>query len=255
LCQHASGKLEAYAHEALKRGIREIGFADHNPMPEWYDPESRMTIDQFPEYLRAVSEVQEQYEGRLTIRLGIEADYHPGTEAFVRDLVKRADFDYVIGSIHFLGAWGFDNPKVVDGFKKRSVDEIYAEYYGLVEQLAQSGLYDILGHVDLVKKFGHRPRNDEMPAVRRALEAVREQGMCIEINTAGLRKPCREIYPSARILTVASQMGIAATLGSDAHQPEHVGEGFKEAIRLLQECGYREVLGFQGRSRSRISIR
>lgn len=237
LCKHAVGSPEEYALRAIQLGIAEIGFSDHNPMPPDYDPDFRMTIGQYSTYVEMVERCRRAVP-RLSIKLGVEADYHPGTEGFVRRILERYDFDYVIGSVHYLGKWGFDNPDRVHLWKGVNVYAAYEEYYELVARLARTGLYDIVGHPDVVKKFGHRPERDYEPLERRALEAVARAGMALDVNTSGLRRPAREIYPSLRILKRARSMGIGITFGSDAHEPRLVGEAFDRALAHVRAAGY-----------------
>ena len=237
LCKHAVGEPEAYAARAVERGLREIGFSDHSPMPPDYDPDWRMSYDQYGAYVGLVERCRKAFP-RLSIKLGLEADYHPGTEAFVARILGEHPFDYVIGSVHYLGDWGFDNPDLAHRFEGKDVYEIYAQYYALVEKLAGTRMYDILGHPDLVKKFGHRPSRDWEALERRALEAVAKAGMALDVNTSGLRRPAKEIYPSARLLRAAREMGIGITFGSDAHEPKHVGEAFAEAAAAARAAGY-----------------
>lgn len=237
LCKHAVGQPEEYARRAVERGIDEIGFSDHNPMPPWYDPNFRMEAGEYPRYIEMVERCRRAVP-QLPIKLGLESDFHPGTEDFVRDVIRTYDFDYIIGSVHYLGTWGFDNPDNAHRFKERDTYEVYAEYYDLVAELARSGLYDIVGHPDVVKKFGYRPDRDYEPLERRALEAIAAAGMALDVNTSGLRRPANEIYPSPRILKAAREMGIGITFGSDAHEPRHVGEAFDRAVALVKSAGY-----------------
>jgi histidinol-phosphatase (PHP family) len=247
LCRHAVGAPEAYVRRAIERGIGEIGFSDHTPMPSWYDPAFRMAADEFPRYLEMVRDVQARFGDRIPIRLGLESDYFPGTESFVREMNARAPFDYVIGSVHYLGDWGFDNPEFKHRYDGRDITQVYREYFEMVKGAARSGLFDILGHPDVIKKFGHRPPGSIDAMLEEALEEVRRAGMALDINTSGLRNPCKEVYPSRRFLEIAHALGIPVTLGSDAHRPEHVGEGFAEAVALLREVGYTQILRFERR--------
>jgi histidinol-phosphatase (PHP family) len=240
LCKHAVGQPEEYARRAVERGLDEIGFSDHCPMPAGYDPDFRMAPGEYPAYVEMVERCRRGVPG-LPIRLGLEADYHPGTEEFVREVVARYEFDYVIGSVHYIGDWGFDNPANAHRFEGRDVYEVYEKYYDLVARLARTGIYDIVGHPDVVKKFGHRPSREWAALERRALEAVAAAGMALDVNTSGLRRPAREIYPSPRILRAAREMGIGITFGSDAHEPAHVGENFREALELVRSAGYTSV--------------
>jgi histidinol-phosphatase (PHP family) len=247
LCKHAVGEPEEYARRAVERGIGEIGFSDHCPMPATYDPDFRMREDQYADYIAMVVRCRKAFPA-LSIKLGLEADYHPGTEPFVRDVIARYEFDYVIGSVHYLGSWGFDNPDLVHLYEGKDIYELYRQYYDLVRGLAETRLYDIVGHPDVIKKFGHRPARDYEPLERAALEAVAKAGMALDVNTAGLRRPAKEIYPSPRMLKAARAMGIGITFGSDAHEPRLVGEAFGEAVALAKAAGYTHFRRYSRRS-------
>jgi histidinol-phosphatase (PHP family) len=253
LCRHAVGEPEEYAQRAVERGLGEIGFSDHCPMPPGYDPAFRMTAAQYPDYVAMVERCRKAFPA-LRIRLGLEADYHPGTEAAVRETIARYPFDYVIGSVHYLGDWGFDNPDLVHRFEGKDLHDLYRQYFDLVARMAGTGMYDVVGHFDLIKKFGHRPDRDFEPLERRALEAVAAAGMAVELNTSGLRRAAREIYPTLRVLRAARGMGIGITFGSDAHEPGLVGEAFPEALALARAAGYAESRRYEGREHERVPL-
>lgn len=253
LCRHASGEPEAYARRALERGIGELGFSDHSPMPEHYDPDWRMARSEYGTYVGMVERCRKAFPS-LSIKLGLEADFHPGTEAYVAEILKEYPFDYVIGSVHYLGDWGFDNPEHQRKFAERDLFDIYAQYYALVEGLARTRMFDILGHPDVIKKFGHRPTRDTAPLERRALEAVAAAGMALDVNTSGLRRPADEIYPSPRMLRTARELGIGITFGSDAHEPGHVGEAFERAVAQAREAGYKTWRRYSGRRYEEVPI-
>lgn len=254
LCRHAIGEPEEYVARAVERGIDEIGISDHCPMPAWYDAGFRMTSAEFPGYLDTVGRVRKRFSGKITVRLGLEADYFPGTEGFVRDLLGRADFDYVIGSVHYIGSWGFDNPAGKDRYEAIDLVRIYREYFEMVKGAARSGLFDFIGHFDVVKKFGHRPEQPIDDIVAGALEEMKRAGTAMEVNTSGLRYPCKEIYPSRRILELACDVGVAVTLGSDAHRPPHVGEDYDQALALLKSVGVTTILRYAGRRAEAVRI-
>lgn len=253
LCRHAIGEVEDYVRRALALGLDEIGFSDHNPMPGGYDAGMRMAEGQFPEYAALVARARAAFP-QLPIRFGVEADFHPGTEAYVRAQLAAWPLDYAIGSVHYIGEWGFDNAEHLAEFDRRDIDAVYAAYFDLVARAAASGLFDILGHADLVKKFGHRPRGDVEPLYRRALTAVRDCGLCLDVNTSGLRKPVREIYPARRFLEIARSMEVPVTLGSDAHEPGDVGADFDRAAELLRAVGYDRIMVFEGRRRREVAL-
>ena len=244
LCNHAKGTPLEYAQAALERGLTGITFTDHIPMPRWFDAPWRMKLEQLERYVEWVTEAREAMAGKLEVRLGLEADFHPGTEKFVQSILERYRWDYVIGSVHFLGAWGFDNPDFQEEYGWRDLEQLYSDYYALVSQAVHTGLFDSIGHLDLPKKFGHLQPGLEL--AQEALEAIMYRGMALDFNTAGLRKPVQEIYPSLELTEKAAQMGIPFVLGSDAHAPFEVGYAFDEAVGVLEGVNGR-IVTYQNR--------
>jgi histidinol-phosphatase (PHP family) len=246
-----------YVQIARERGLREIGFADHLPLyfhpPGRRPPDLAMADVELPEYVADVLALRKANPD-LPIRLGIEADFIPGKEKQLAALLERYPFDYVLGSVHYIDGWGFDHPDFRDGYRDWEADALYRRYFELLQAAARSGLFDSLAHPDLLKKFDYRPVGDITSLYRETVAVIAEAGVCIEVNTAGLRVPAGEIYPHPTFLRFCREFHVPATLGSDAHTPEQVGSGFPEAIALLEQAGYREIATFQGRRRSLISI-
>ncbi len=237
LCKHASGDPAAYKEAAERRGIPEICFSDHSPNPDGFDPGHRMELDQFILYRERVEGIQDQ-DGP-TVLMGIEADYYEGCESFLRQWLPAQGFDLVIGSVHYIDGWGFDNPSYGYLWDAADVKAVWGRYFKLVEGLALTGLFDSVGHLDLPKKFGHRlPDQDLREMVRPVLDHIARTGMGMEINTSGLTKPVKEIYPSPLILDLARAREIPICFGSDAHSPDHVGFAFDAALTLAREAGY-----------------
>lgn len=255
LCKHAEGNAEDYILRALDLGFNEIGCSEHIPMPDGFDEKHRMSLGEYMSmYAPQISRLREQYKGRINVRRGIEADFFPGTEEWVRGFIAENDFDYVIGSVHFLGTWGFDDIVFVHQYDERDVDTVYEQYFRAVSRSAASGLFDIIGHCDLVKKFGHRPTKNLRDLAWEALKEIKEAGMCIEINTSGLRKPVREIYPSESLLEMIHELRIPLTLGSDAHAPGDVGKDFDRAVALVERFGGGKIAVFERRQRSMVPV-
>ncbi len=250
LCGHGEGVPAEYAAHAARLGLDEIGVSEHIPLywlPEAArDPELAMRMDELPRYFDLV-EAARAAVPTLPIRLGLEADYIPGHEVALAAILRAHPWDYVYGSVHFIGAWGMDDPRYTAEYDRRDIDALYAEYFALVEAAARTGLFDIMAHLDLVKKFGHRATGDLTPLYARVAQMMAATGVCVEINTAGLLKPVGEIYPQPALLRALHAAGVPVTLGSDAHKPELVGHAFAEALRLLREVGYREVMRFRAR--------
>lgn len=255
LCKHATGDLEEYVQQAVKVGLDEIGCSEHIPMPDRFDEIHRMDLDQYySDYAPRVTSLREEFRGVIEIKRGIEADFFPGTEKWVGDFIGENDFDFVIGSVHFIGEWGFDNAVFVHRYEERDINATYRAYFKAVQQSARSGLFDIIAHCDLVKKFGHRPTEDLQDIMKETMKAIRDHDLCIEINTSGLRKPVKEVYPSETILAMAKELGIPLTLGSDAHHPEDVGKDFDAASHLVNVYGAGRIAVFTKRQRSMVSL-
>jgi histidinol-phosphatase (PHP family) len=251
-CHHAVGDLEEYLEEARKKGLEEIGFADHFPLDLLgYEPKKPVTMAgaELHDYMADIDRLA-SLSRHPAIRLGIEVDYLPGREEETRRVLARYPFDYVLGSIHFLGDWDFTHPAQVKGYEEGCIETIYEDYFALVRRLAASRLFDIVGHIDVVKKFGYDSHEDQMKIlIRDTVQALKENNLCIEVNTSGWRVPAAEQYPSRPILEACFRAGIPVTLGSDAHCPSHVGEGVYRAVELLKQVGYRQIARFRGRER------
>lgn len=247
LCRHATGEPVEYARRARELGFTEIGFSDHSPMRQDDFDDWRMRFDQLGEYVEKVRKAQKDVP-QLTIRLALEVDYLPGQEEWIRELASQHPWDYFIGSVHYVSdSWAVDNPHKLSEWKNRDVMEVWSIYFERLTMAAETGLFEIIGHADLPKKFGHRPTADCTPLYERFLQAAKRHNCALDVNTAGLRKGCKEIYPSRRILELAFQKGIPITFGSDAHTPEEVGMNFKEAVELAKSAGYRDCLRFKKR--------
>lgn len=239
LCRHAAGPPTAYAAQAIAVGLGEIGFSDHNPMPRDDFDDWRMRLDQLGEYVESVQRARQDHPG-LCIRLALEVDYLPGQEDWVRDLAGRYDWDYFIGSVHYVAdRWDIDNPTKVERWHDQKPDEVWAAYFDRLTRAVESGLFDIVGHADLAKKFRFWPQQDCAPLFHRFVRAAAKAGVAVELNTAGLRKECREIYPSRSLLELAYAARIPITFGSDAHAPGEVGADFAAAVALARSVGYR----------------
>jgi len=248
LCRHADGWPIEYAARAQELGIKEIGFSDHAPFREERD-DWRMLAEELPRYANEVDQARQAYP-ELTIRLGLEVDFLTGEEEWIGELSETLPYDYLIGSVHYLAPdWDFDNPKWIGRFEEQPVADVWRLYWQTYEKAIRSGLFDIMGHPDLVKKFGHRPDGDLRRYYEPAIEAMTAMDCAYEINTAGLRKAAAERYPHDDFVRLACAAGVPLTFGSDAHAPSEVGAGFKEAVSAAIEAGYTETARFEKRHR------
>lgn len=249
LCFHAVGEPVELAAQAVAVGLDEIGFSEHSPMPNDDFDDWRMLDSAMPQYIASVERARREFP-QLKIRMALEVDYIPGHEGWIRELTARHPWDYLIGSVHYVSeSWDIDNPKKLSEWKRRDPWEVWSVYFDRLTQAASSGLFDIIGHADLPKKFCFRPAQDCTPLFERFLDAVKRADIAIELNTAGLRKDCKEIYPCPQLVRMAFEKGVPITLGSDAHAPGEVGADFRAAIDLAWAAGYRETSRFAGRKR------
>ena len=242
------------AAQALKLGLPELGFSDHGPMPSDDFDNWRMKASELGQYVEKVERARRQYP-ELAIKLALEVDYLPGCEDWIRDLAQRYPWDYFIGSVHYISpAWAIDDPTQLSEWKNHDPFEIWSTYFERLTMAAESRLFDIIGHADLCKKFCFYPERDCTDLFKRFLQAARDHDVAIELNTAGLRKECREIYPSAKILSLAASTGVAITFGSDAHAPGEVGLNLAEAVQLARSAGYTHCLRFNKRRRESVKL-
>ena len=249
LCGHATGSPEEYVKEGIKAGLKEMGFSDHAPMIHQRMPGITMDFDELPTYQRMIEDVRSRFSSEMNIKMALEADFIPGFEAKTKEMINSYPYDYIIGSVHFIDTWAFDdpNPKVREYWKIYDVNDVYRKYYALLRKSAQTGLFNIIGHCDLPKKFGARPTIDLTDEIRATAKVFKDAGVAIEINTAGLHKPVAEMYPALNCLKIYQEAGVPLTFGSDAHTPKEVGKDFDKAIALAKSVGYKESLIFKQR--------
>ncbi|WP_128099835.1 histidinol-phosphatase HisJ [Paenibacillus sp. DCT19] len=261
-CGHAVGKLEEYVKRGVEIGLSQIGLSDHMPLlhvdPANYYPEMAMPMDELPRYVEECFSLKEKYRGQIDVRVGLEGDYIEGWENEIRAIIERYPWDYVIGSVHFLGEWDITDFRQTHHWEGRNVLEVYRQYYDAVSKAAATGMYDIMGHSDVIKRFGFSPAPEEtderITLENAALQAIAKSGCAMELNASGLSKPCAEMFPGRRMLTEAIELGIPLTLGSDAHDPLKLGDYLPEAEALLRELGCTEVAVFESRRRSFVPL-
>ncbi len=245
-----TGEPRDYARLAQQRGLDEIGCSDHAPLAD-RDTDWTMKQSDLPIYVGWVRQAQREFP-QLPIKLGLEVDFIPGQEEWIRELAARYPWDYLLGSVHYIGDFPVD--RSAEDWQGQDIESRWREYFALWQQAAESQLFDALPHPDLPKKFGFRPSRDFTPIYETALRAVAQSGVAIEVSTAGLRKPCREIYPAEEFLRMARRFDVPIVLGSDAHIPQDVGIDFDQAVELARHCGYDKICRFTQRRRELVPL-
>nr|QGT50357.1 putative histidinol-phosphatase [uncultured Helicobacter sp.] len=242
-CHHATGCIDEYIQAAIAQGIDVYGFSCHSPMS--FDKNFRMNLEEFSQYCQMLQTAKAHYADKIEILLGMEVDYILNHENLIEQAVLDYPFDYLIGSVHFLDDWGFDNPAFIKQYSQRNIEECWEQYLLSITKMAQSGLFQIVGHFDLLKIFGHKPKDIHQQSIKDALESIADNHLAIELNSAGWRKPIKESYPSKEILTQAFQLNIPITFGSDAHSVKQVGFKYQDLRHLALEVGYTQAVFFR----------
>lgn len=239
LCRHAEGTPELFVAAALSQGLNDYGIADHAPMPPHQEPydEWRMLCSELPEYIEWINQARRAAAGTpLRILSGLECDWVPGIAPWVNELRRRYKWDYLIGSVHYLRTHeSVDDALYADKSITGDVDEDWRLYWQAITEMIKSDLFDIVGHIDLVKIWGRVPKGDLMRYYTPALEVLEASSMAVEINTAGLYKRCAEQYPTIPLLRELLKRRIPIVINSDAHRPEHLSRDWTRATALLQE--------------------
>ncbi|USG64229.1 histidinol phosphate phosphatase domain-containing protein [Brevibacillus ruminantium] len=264
--------IDLYLREAKQKGLQEVGIVDHlyrfrearpyferhmdlsdTPLGRlqrtWLD---QVCTESIRDFCDAIQEAKPRWADQgVQLRLGLEADYFPGGEQELEKLLTLGPWDYVIGSVHFLRGWGFDNPDTAERFREFDLSSLYGDFFQVVESMIRSELFDFVAHLDNLKVFSYRPSEAELvPHYRQIAAALAETDTATEIN-AGLyyRYPVREMCPSPAFLDVLLACGVPITLSSDSHFPDDIGSYVAENLQTLRSKGVTEIATFRGRQR------
>jgi len=267
LCGHAVGEIEDYVEAAFEGDspLEVLGISEHLPLPEGFeDPvgDCTMAASDLIGYIDRLRKLRQKYPSLL---IGGELDYIRGYGAYAKSLSRDPHFDYVIGSVHMLSGWVFDySPHMFErGLESHyggDPDACILDYFSMLRMMLSECDIDIVGHFDLIKKFnvdGKYFSQDEgayAEEVEKTLALIARMDVLLEVNTAGLRKPCNEMYPADAIIGRCQELGIGMTLGSDAHSPQEVGCDFERALKALRDAGFDRIHYVRGRKRESISL-
>lgn len=242
--------IARYVDAAEQAGVTDLGCAEHmyrftEALNVWRHPFwEEWAIDDLDQYVEAVK--------ASPIKLGIEGDYIVGAEEKLEGMLGSRPFDYVVGSVHFLGDYSLDTEEYTIWDGSQDPDDIWRRYFETLASAARSGLFDILAHPDLVKVWGRAgrlPSVDPRTMYEPAIEAIAETGIAVEVSTAGLRKGVGEIYPAPAFMEMCVEAGAVFALSSDAHEPAQIGFRYGDGLEFLESHGVREIAIFDGRIR------
>jgi len=272
MCHHADGSIEDYLKQAIKSQLQTLGVSDHFPYEFLTNieripyEEYAITLPEIEDYLSTAEKLKEKYKTTLNVRIGFEVDYFKNQAFALNNHLNKIKnrLDYILGSIHILnfrdgrGAWGFDDSRFKKDFEYYGPQQVYINYYKKLQNMVKSEDFDfdIVGHLDLPKKFNDNPTNKEIvfDEIMNTLELIKARNKTIEVNTGGLRKPCKEQYPSEKIIKEMYSLDIPIVLGSDSHKPKDIAWKFKKTLKILKKIGYNHLVHFNKRKRSFIEI-
>lgn len=246
LCHHAIGTPIEYAQVAKEQGLTGICFTEHIPLPDDADAHVRLKLAEVATYRELIFEARDQTD--FEIRCGLEMDFIPEIEAFSQTLLEAHNWDYVIGSVHRVGELAYGVAPHPD-----DLERYWRAYYALVARAAKSGLYDSIGHLDLPRRWLQAPEH-HLEMVLPVLDVIAKHGLALDLNTSGMRGDLKATHPPLEFLAEAKKRNIPLVLGSDAHNPDHVGSHFEEVIKLIKSVGYTEVVAFEQRQLEKYAI-
>jgi histidinol-phosphatase (PHP family) len=250
LCKHADGHPAEYAEQGWRAGLRGIIMTCHSPMPNGFSHRVRMDPSEFEDYVALVAEGASGAREGFEVRLGLESDYFPGMEEWLSELHRRANFHYILGSVH----WHI--PEYLDAFWTGDTLAFRRQYFWHLAESAESGLFDCLSHPDLIKNAASEEWDFEQmrPVIAEALDRIARTGVAMELNTSGLYKANPEMNPGPQMLAMMAERDIPVVIGSDSHIPQRVGDLFPAALVALENAGYDTVSLFENRKRQDLPI-
>jgi histidinol-phosphatase (PHP family) len=253
LCKHADGEMHEYVESAIRAGLSEIAFTDHIPLPDKFDIEHRMYFDEMDTYLNWIDKNKSQYP-EIRILTGIEADYISGYEEFLDDFIHKYHFDIVIMSVHFINNWPNGHWVFNYSFPDKNQYDIFVEYLNEIINGIRTGLFDVLGHADLIKLPGQSLIKDAPEKTDELLKEIVASDMTIEINTSGFRREIQESYPGFDWLKAIIENEISITTGSDAHRPDQIALKFDLLYQELHKRDIHTITGFRNRKKVELTI-
>jgi histidinol-phosphatase (PHP family) len=239
---------EEYIIPALAAGLCEIGFSEHLTLFDDQEDFYMNPVNISP-YIYYIENLKKKTKN-ITIKTGLEVDFFEGKEKETHDFLAQLPLDYVIGSVHYLGEKSVDSsPEFYDG---QNIDRLFKAYFNSVCTAVESGLFDILGHCDLIRIYGYKPSSDMEPLYRKLAQTMRKNNIAFEVNTNGRNRPLADFYPDRKFLHIFNEENVPVCVNSDAHMPSRVGQYFDEAYELLRYVGFSEMAVFDKRIRKMV---
>jgi histidinol-phosphatase (PHP family) len=237
---------EDYIAPAIAAGLSEIGFSEHLTLFKDLEDWNMNPVNISP-YINHLEKLRSTTKD-IKVKIGLEVDYFPGKEKEIRDFLSPLPLDHIIGSVHYLGEKTVDlGPEFYEG---KSIDRLFESYFDSVIEAVASGLFDIIGHCDLIRIYGYKPSGNIEPLYRKLAKSMKANNVVFEVNTNGRNRPIADFYPDRRFLHIFREENVPVCVNSDAHMPSRVGQYFDEAYDLLRYIGFNEMAVFDKRVRT-----
>jgi len=249
-----------FAHQAWKNRLRILGICEHAPRQNHRVPWRSLYFHEMDWYFQTLEEIRMEFNGALEVLRGLEIDYHAPILGIIGPVLDRYPVDYVMGAVHFVDEWVIDDPETLklEPYRRYSAEDLAEMYLRRLEEAAHSGMFQVMAHVDYMKKcwgaIGGKPSNWDA-RIREVARVFKDTGVTVEFNTRGWTLPAvGDAYPSREFLEALFDMGVPVTVGSDAHEVERVGDSVGRALQILWEIGYREIVVFRNRGAVHIPL-
>jgi histidinol-phosphatase (PHP family) len=254
LCNHAQGAMESYIRSAINLGMKEICFLDHLTVQE-SEKGLSMAPEEIPHYFQAIQLLKQQYKEAIHVKAGLEIDFNPAYTDLFQEIVGTYAFDVVASALHFPGGLNIVSGSSAWAHGESNTDYVYGLYYEYLEKMLDFNYFDVICHIDLIKKFGRKPSRSFDTEFNDILLKIKTKNLCVEINTSGYNHPVREPYPSPDMISKCHNLGILITLGSDAHTPAHVGQHYDRVLPLIFSAGNKYLTTFTKRRFGKVPIK
>jgi histidinol-phosphatase (PHP family) len=239
---------EDYIETAIAAGLSEIGFSEHLTLFKDLEDWNMNPVNISP-YISHLQTLQKKIKN-IKIKIGLEVDFFEGKEEEIFDYLHPLPLDYIIGSVHYLGEKTVDvGPEFYEG---KSIDMLFVSYFDSVITAVASGLFDIIGHCDLIRIYGYKPSVNLEPLYRKLAKTMKNHDVAFEVNTNGRNRPLADFYPDRQFLHIFREENVPVCVNSDAHMPSRVGQYFNEAYELLRYIGFTEMAVFDKRVRKMV---
>jgi len=234
-----------YIAPAQAAGLSEIGFSEHltlfKDLEDW-----NMNPVYISHYISHLENLRNNTKN-IKIKIGLEVDFFAGKEKEIFAYLNSQPLDFIIGSVHYLGEKTVDiGPEF---YEEKSLDRLFESYFDSVIAASASGLFDIIGHCDLIRIYGYKPSSDLAPLYRELAKTMKNHNVAFEVNTNGRNRPLADFYPDRQFLHIFREENVPVCVNSDAHMPSRVGQYFDEAYELLRYIGFTEMAVFDKRVR------